>query len=139
MGRILSAFILVFTWNCLASATQMPMTLVRYKEVLSRTPDIEGQNIRVWNIRQTDQIRVNLVEVSGELTLHKHPDADHSLMVLKGRLRVQVGGRQVEVEEGDFVSIPADVPHKYWPLDGRPILVSMDAPYYDPGKTINLE
>ncbi len=113
--------------------------LVTYKKLASSKPQIEGKNVRVWSIRQNQIIRINLVEMFGELALHKHPDADHSLMVLEGRVRVQVGEEKFEITKGDFISIPANIPHKYWCLTETAWLVSMDAPYYDPKKTISLE
>lgn len=91
----------------------------------------------MWTIRKDETIRVNLVELSGELGLHKHPDAAHSLMVLEGSVRVQIGTEFTVIEKGDFISIPADLPHKYWSLTPRSMLVSMDAPYYK--QTIPLE
>ena len=114
-------------------------TLVSQKQLMSEEPDIDGKNVRVWKIRQDKTIRINLVEMSGELSLHKHPDAEHSLMVLEGRVRVKIGEDQIEIGEGDFISIPANVPHKYWSLTEKAKLVSMDAPYYDPKKTVALE
>lgn len=114
-------------------------TLVEYKQLISRKPDTDGKNVRVWNIRQDGTIRINLVEMSGELKMHKHPDADHSLMVLEGEVRVQIAEKQLVVAKGDFISVPADVPHKYWALTTTAILVSMDAPYYDPRNTVSLE
>lgn len=114
-------------------------TLLRYKEVLEKTPDISAKNVRVWNLRKNETIRINLVEFSGELPLHKHPDGDHTLMVLEGRVRVQMDGEKHEIEKGDLISIPRNMPHKYWTLSKKAILVSMDAPYYDPKKTIRLE
>lgn len=113
--------------------------LVNYEQLTARTPDISGENVKVWNIKQNQTIRINMVEMSGELSLHKHPDAEHSLMVLKGRVLVKVGDKMVELVKGDFISIPANVPHKYWSLTKTSMLVSMDAPYYDPKKTVPLE
>ena len=112
---------------------------VKHKELMAKKPDIQGKNVRVWNIKKTDIIRINLVEMSGELGLHKHPDAEHSLLVLKGKVRVKVGDKFVVMKKGDFISIPKDVPHKYWSLSKKSLLVSMDAPYYDPKKTVRLE
>jgi len=77
--------------------------------------------------------------MSGELPLHIHPDAAHSLMVLSGKIKVQIGQEFQLIEVGDFISIPAGIPHKYWPLNGKATLVSMDAPYYDPKNTITLK
>jgi len=109
------------------------------QSVMTKKPEIDTKAVRVWNIHKTDTIRINLVEFRAETHLHKHPDADHSLMVLEGRVRVLVGEKRMEIGKGDFISIAKNVPHKYWPLDGKAILVSMDAPYYDPKKTIAIE
>ncbi len=113
--------------------------LVEFQKLISRPPDIEGQNVKVWTVRQDATIRVNYVEMTGELRLHQHPDAEHSLMLLEGKVRVQVGEEFVVMEKGDYISIPAGVPHKYWSLVPKSRLVSMDAHYYDPKKSINLE
>lgn len=112
---------------------------VNYQQLTSRTPDIAGENVKVWNIKQNEFIRINLVEMSGELSLHTHPDAEHSLMVLHGRVLVKIADKIVEITRGDFISIPAGVPHKYWSMTKTAMVVSMDAPYYDPKKTIVLE
>ena len=117
----------------------MSYEFAAYQETLKRKPDIVGQNVRVWTIRQTDIIRVNLVEFTGELGLHKHPDADHSLLVLDGSVRVQVGNEIFVAHKGDFISVPINIPHKYWTIGPKAMLVSMDAPYYDPKKTVPLD
>jgi quercetin dioxygenase-like cupin family protein len=118
---------------------ELGFDLVHFEHIIGRTPDISGDNVKVWNIKQNETIRINLVEMSGELSLHKHPDAEHSLIVLTGRVLARVGDRMVELVKGDFISIPANVPHKYWSMTKTAMLVSMDAPYYDPKKTISLE
>ncbi len=110
-----------------------------YSEIISKKADIEGKNVRVWNIRKTVQIRINLVEMTGELSKHKHPDADHSLIVLEGEVKVMVADSIIEMSKNDFISIPKDIAHKYWTISPKAYLLSMDAPYYDPDKTISLE
>jgi quercetin dioxygenase-like cupin family protein len=130
---------LVISWGICMGAQAGEFRHVQYEKALARKPDTEGKGVRVWNVRQDAVIRVNLVEMSGELPLHRHPDAEHSLMVLEGRVRVQVGERMLELGKGDYVSVPAGVPHKYWTLGGKAMLVSMDAPYYDPKKTVRME
>jgi quercetin dioxygenase-like cupin family protein len=114
-------------------------TYVDHRALVSAAPTSQGRNVKVWTIKQNATIRVNLVEMSGELPLHEHPDAEHSLLVLEGRVRVQIGDRKLEIGKGDFISVPAKVPHKYWSLTRTSKLVSMDAPYYDPKKTVALE
>lgn len=114
------------------------MLFIDYQKHQARKPDSQGPTVKVWNIRQNETIRINLVEMSGELRLHQHPDAEHSLMLIEGSVRARVGAEEVLMKKGDYLSIPAGVPHKYWALE-KSLLVSMDAPYYDPAKTVILE
>lgn len=130
--------LLAGTLNFSMAQSEAP-TLVHMKELTAKKPDTQGHNVKVWKIRQDETIRINLVEMSGELSMHKHPDAAHSLMVIDGKVKVQIGKEFFEIAKGDFVSIPANVPHKYWSLTKTSTLVSMDAPYYDPKKTVGLE
>jgi len=93
----------------------------------------------LWTIKRTDTIRINLVRLSGEMKMHKHPDAEHSIFVLEGKIDALIGTERVTLKKGDFVSIPKGVPHKYTIRGKRAIIISMDAPYYDPAKTIILK
>lgn len=129
----------VVSMQASADSQSNGFSLIEYEKLISKKPDSEDPRVRVWKIRQNETIRVNLVEMTGELPLHKHPDAEHSLMVLDGRIKVKVADKLHVMSKGDFISIPADVPHKYWSLAPKTILVSMDAPYYDPAKTVVLE
>ena len=122
-----------------SSAMGEEMQLLRYQELIHRKPDHEATNVRVWKIRQDAMSRVHLVEMSGPLAMHKHPDASHSILVLEGSVRAQVGDKTMDLVVGDYLSIPANVPHRYWTLTPKAYVVSMDAPYYDPAKTITLE
>ncbi len=94
----------------------MKYTLVERRVLLDRKPDIDDANVKVWTIKKDEAIRVNYVEMTGELPLHMHPDAAHSLMVLSGQVRVRIGNEIVVIDEGDYLSIPAEVPHRYWAL-----------------------
>ncbi len=115
------------------------LVIKNYKHIVLSPDDTETQNLRLWSLRKTENIRINLVEFSGELALHKHPDAAHTLIILEGTVKVLAGDQQEILEKGDFISIPAEMPHKYWSLSPRATMVSMDAPYYDPRKTVVLE
>jgi quercetin dioxygenase-like cupin family protein len=97
---------------------------------------INQQNMRVWTIKKDDRIRINLVKFSGELARHLHPDASHSIMVLDGKLLAEVSGKTYRMTKGDFISIPQGEPHSYRGIGGEVTFVSMDAPYYDPAKTV---
>jgi len=84
---------------------------------------------------------MNYVEVTGRSGLHFHPDADHKLYVLEGHVVVIAGTNTTTAIAGDFIIIPKGVRHCYdVPTEGdRALLLTFDAPPYDPRKTANLE
>ena len=50
---------------------------------------------------------------------------------------VRAGSVQTTLRAGDYISIPAGMKHGYTvPADKPALLISMDAPPYDPQKTI---
>lgn len=77
--------------------------------------------------------------MKGESKMHKHPDADHTILVIKGVILAEIGGKKIKLRKGDMISIPAGMPHKYIVKGRKAVIVSMDAPYYNPDKTIILE
>jgi mannose-6-phosphate isomerase-like protein (cupin superfamily) len=116
-----------------------PRTLhLRRSDVMSRPPDSENPHARVWTMRQTEGSRTNLVEMRGRLSYHVHPDAEHTLLVLAGRLCAWSGTEAIVLEEGDYISIPRGVPHRYETLTPTALLMSFDAPAYDPAKTVKV-
>jgi mannose-6-phosphate isomerase-like protein (cupin superfamily) len=46
--------------------------------------------------------------------LHLHHKDDEAWYVLEGRLRVQVGDKEVEARAGAAVLVPRGTPHTYW-------------------------
>jgi quercetin dioxygenase-like cupin family protein len=113
--------------------------LVHTPELAGRPPDGQATGSRLWTLHKTAQSRTNLVEMRGEVGLHKHPDAAHSLYVIRGEVEVVAGDLKTTLQPGDYISIPAGVPHRYkTPIDAPALLLSMDAPPYDPAKTVRL-
>ena len=97
--------------------------------------------MRLWPLQATPDSRMNYVEVSGRSALHFHPDADHKLYVLEGRVLVLAGTNATVARVGDLIVIPKGVRHAYdVPEKGqRALLLTFDAPPYDPKKTVTLE
>jgi quercetin dioxygenase-like cupin family protein len=97
--------------------------------------------MRLWPLHSTPEARMNYVEVAGRSGLHFHPDADHKLYVLEGRVVVTAGTNTTTAVAGDLIIIPKGVRHCYdVPAKGeRALLLTFDAPPYDPRKTVNLE
>lgn len=57
------------------------------------------------------------MEAGGGMPLHVNA-VEHEQYVLRGRARLTLGDRQVEVGRDDVVLIPAGVPHDYRVLEG---------------------
>jgi len=113
------------------------LTLKTLVKVMQTEPlPSSGSNVKLWSIKQDEHIRINLVEFYGAIPRHLHPDADHSLMILEGEVMAEVNGNHFQLTKGDFISIPKNVPHSYESITKKSLFVSMDAPYYDPKKTI---
>ena len=97
--------------------------------------------MRLWPLHDTPESRMNYVEVTGRSSLHFHPDADHKLYVLEGKVAVTAGTNTTIAIVGDLIIIPKGVRHCYdVPAKGdRALLLTFDAPPYDPRKTVQLE
>ena len=52
-----------------------------------------------------------VVRVRGEFLWHKHDDTDDFFLVLRGRLTIQLRGRDVELGEGELFVVPRGVEH----------------------------
>lgn len=55
---------------------------------------------------------VSTDEIGGGPSLHVHP-YDEVFVITEGRARITVGADRFDVSEGDIVTGPANVPHKY--------------------------
>jgi quercetin dioxygenase-like cupin family protein len=119
------------------SAKEAVPTLVRTRELMARQPNPSTTAGHVWRLHQSATSRTNLVEMRGVAGEHIHPDAEHSLYVISGEVMVYAGDLETTLQAGDYISIPAGMKHGYRvPADKTALLISMDAPPYDPQKTI---
>jgi quercetin dioxygenase-like cupin family protein len=118
------------------SATSAPV-IKKQKAVMASPPGWNDPSDRGWTLVKTADKRVNLVEMFSELQNHSHPDADHSLILLRGSARVVTPQEERVLKPGDYLSIPKNMPHKYYVDGDQPALfISFDAPAYDPAKTL---
>lgn len=104
----------------------------------NRQPDGRGG---LWPVVSTPEARINYFEITGPTSPHYHPDADHRLYLLEGSLVVITGVITNTAIPGDLIIIPKGVPHSYdVPRKGdRALMLTFDAPPYDPKKTVNLK
>jgi len=120
-----------------APLTGSKPTIVRTRELMERDPNPSTTSGHVWRLHQSATSRTNLVEMRGEAGEHIHPDAEHSMYVISGEVTVRAGELETILRAGDYISIPAGMKHGYRvPADKPALLISMDAPPYDPQKTV---
>jgi mannose-6-phosphate isomerase-like protein (cupin superfamily) len=62
-------------------------------------------------VAEVDDAYVKVAKVHGSLAWHSHDNEDELFYVLKGRLRIEMEGRAVELEEGELYVVPKGTRH----------------------------
>ena len=62
-------------------------------------------------VAEVNDFHVKLVKVQGEFVWHSHDHEDELFLVLKGRLRMKLRDRVVDVDPGEFIVIPRGTEH----------------------------
>jgi mannose-6-phosphate isomerase-like protein (cupin superfamily) len=68
----------------------------------------------LWSPRvvgEVDDAYVKVARLHGTLTWHSHDDEDELFFVLKGRLRIELEDRSVDLHEGEMFIVPKGVRH----------------------------
>jgi len=75
--------------------------------------------------------QVKLVKFKGPFTWHLHDVEDEMFLVVKGRFRMELRDRNVELAEGEFIVIPKGVEHR--PVADEEVHVLL----FEPATTLN--
>ena len=100
---------------------------VNLVEKLSEIPDF-------WNPRIVGALNgqlVKLAKIQGVFDWHSHAGEDELFMVIKGRMKIELRDRFVDLDEGEIYIIPAGVEHRPSAGDECHILL------FEPESTIN--
>jgi mannose-6-phosphate isomerase-like protein (cupin superfamily) len=62
-------------------------------------------------VGEVNDCHVKLVKFQGEFLWHSHEGEDELFLVVKGRFRMRLRERELEVREGEFVIVPRGVEH----------------------------
>ena len=68
----------------------------------------------LWSPRvvgEVDDAYIKVARVHGSLTWHSHENEDELFLILKGRLRIEMEGGSVELNEGEMFVVPKGVRH----------------------------
>jgi mannose-6-phosphate isomerase-like protein (cupin superfamily) len=80
---------------------------INLAEKLSRFDECWSPRI----VGELNDFHVKLAKLQGEFVWHHHEEEDELFLVVKGRLLMRLRGRDIRVEEGEFVIIPRGVEH----------------------------
>jgi mannose-6-phosphate isomerase-like protein (cupin superfamily) len=87
-----------------------------------------------WNPRIAAELNgqhVKLVKFQGPFVWHHHENEDELFLVVKGRFRMEFRGRDVWLEEGEFLVVPRGVEHR--PVADEEVAVLL----FEPASTVN--
>ena len=76
--------------------------------------DIAESLTELWSprvIAELDDSYVKVAKVQGALAWHSHANEDELFYVLKGRLRIEMEERTVELNQGEMFVVPKGVRH----------------------------
>jgi mannose-6-phosphate isomerase-like protein (cupin superfamily) len=114
--------------------------MVKRSEITGTAPVADLGVARYWAVEKGQDVWSLLVEVSGTIPLHFHPDGVHRMYILEGKLRCTVGKEAMEMGPGDYMLIPRGVRHKFEKVgDGKAYFVTVDTPPINPANNVWLE
>lgn len=74
---------------------------------------------------------VKIVKFAGEFVWHHHDDEDEMFLVHRGRFRMELRDRDIELQAGDFLIVPRGVEHR--PVAEQEVEVIL----FEPAGTLN--
>jgi mannose-6-phosphate isomerase-like protein (cupin superfamily) len=81
--------------------------------------------------------QVKLVKFKGPFTWHHHDAEDEMFLVVKGRFRMELRDRYVELAEGEFLVVPKGVEHRPVADDEVHVLLFEPATTLNTGNVVN--
>lgn len=75
--------------------------------------------------------QVKLVKFLGPFDWHHHDNEDELFLVVKGRFRMELRDRNIDLEEGEFLIVPRGVEHR--PVADEEVHVLL----FEPASTLN--
>ena len=76
--------------------------------------DVAAALTEFWSprvIAEVDDAYIKVAKAQGTLAWHSHENEDELFLILKGRLRIEMEDRTVELREGELFVVPKGVRH----------------------------
>lgn len=114
--------------------------MVKRTEITGTAPVADLGVARYWAVEKGEHVWSLLVEVSGTIPLHFHPDGVHRMYILDGKLRCTLGREVMEMGPGDYMLIPRGVRHRFEKIgEAKAYFVTVDTPPINPANNVWLE
>jgi mannose-6-phosphate isomerase-like protein (cupin superfamily) len=114
--------------------------MVMRSEIVQQKPAADLGGARVWVVEKGKEVQSLLVEVSGTVPMHFHPDGVHRMYVIEGTVRMTIGKETMDMGPGDYMMVPRGVRHEIRRVgEGRAYFGTVDTPPVDPKKTVWLK
>ncbi|PWT73247.1 MAG: cupin domain-containing protein [Bacteroidetes bacterium] len=87
-----------------------------------------------WNPRIVGELNgqlLKLVKFQGDFIWHKHDHEDEMFLVIKGKFKIELREKTIELNPGEFVIIPKGVEHKPSSVEESHVLL------FEPASTLN--
>lgn len=87
-----------------------------------------------WSPRIAGELNgqmVKLAKFQGPFIWHQHENEDELFLVVKGRFRMELRDRAIDLEEGEFLIVPRGVEHR--PVADEEVHVLL----FEPASTLN--
>jgi mannose-6-phosphate isomerase-like protein (cupin superfamily) len=98
------------------------------KDVVDLTSQINGISDAYKNIPITevnDHV-VRLAVMTEDFYWHYHPNSDETFMVIGGTLLLDLESGTIELNKGQMITVPKNMPHRTRPKDGRSVNLTIE-------------
>ena len=87
-----------------------------------------------WNPRIAGELNgqlIKLVKFKGEFIWHKHDNEDEMFLVIKGKFKMELRDKLIDINEGEFIIIPKGIEHN--PSADEEVHIML----FEPASTLN--
>ena len=93
--------------NSVNEGTILPIMKINIEQSFDQITDYWSPKV----ISRVNDQYVKIAKVKGELVWHNHKDEDELFLIVRGRLRMQLEGEEIELNAGEMYVVPKGAMH----------------------------
>ena len=63
-------------------------------------------------VAQMNNYHFKIAKIQGDFITHSHPETDETYIVISGQMQIEFEDGLVELQSGEMIVVPRDIPHK---------------------------